>query len=94
LNLIRSLVEADSVRKLRYARLTVQARGRYEMKGSTQSNGAIGTRDEVYLESVAPECFYRGPDRKSPGFPLKTCGNDGARKELSEHHHAFSLPLA
>src|SRR6266545_7118370 len=25
------------------------------------------------------QMFYRGPDPDSPGFPLKTCGNDGLR---------------
>src|SRR4030095_13033836 len=29
------------------------------------------------LKGVTPECFYRGPVRISPGFPLKACGNDG-----------------
>ena len=27
--------------------------------------------------TVSPECFHRGPDPDSPGFPLKACGNDG-----------------
>jgi hypothetical protein len=26
---------------------------------------------------VTPNVFIEGPDPDSPGFPLKTCGNDG-----------------
>jgi hypothetical protein len=29
--------------------------------------------------TVIPECFYRG-SRKTPGFPLTACGNDGYRE--------------
>src|SRR5215468_1221941 len=35
----------------------------------------------IYRKRVTPECFNRGPVRASPGFPLKTCGNDGLLDE-------------
>ena len=33
-----------------------------------------------YLKGVTPNVFIGGPVPDSPGFPLKTCGNDGLRK--------------
>src|SRR6185295_14208105 len=40
-------------------------------------------RDGKYPKAITPECFYRGPVPDPPGFPLKTCGNDGIRKEIN-----------
>jgi len=40
-------------------------------------------RDGKYPKGVTPECFYRGPVPDPPGFPLKTCGNDGLRKAIN-----------
>ena len=38
------------------------------------------TIDSPFCLSVTSECFNRGASPISPGFPLKTCGNDGLRK--------------
>jgi hypothetical protein len=51
----------------------------------------LGSR-EATPKTVTPERFNRGAVRIPPGFPLKTCGNDGLVGELGvEGHTPFSF---
>src|SRR5262245_41699448 len=43
-------------------------------------------------QSVVTQCFYRGPPRVSPGFPLEACGNDGLREESESSRQAAESP--
>ncbi len=45
------------------------------------------------LISSPPNVFIGGPDPDSPGFPLKTCGNDGLRiDDLLDEQAAENKP--
>jgi hypothetical protein len=51
------------------------------MSHPAASCGVSEGRPENSFTGVTPEVFIGGLFPDSPGFPLKTCGNDGFRKE-------------
>jgi hypothetical protein len=64
-----------------------------ELKHPGTNDGVSERCDESFPKGDTPECFYQEaqfPD--SPGFPLKTCGNDalGNRNDSSYEEIALS----